>query len=178
MPVIPRESRAARQRDDLIQVLAQELAREGIAGEPLIFENPTSLPERFYAVVVWSAWSDIPVRDRAGLVLQSYQKCDQAHPERPPKAPRLTMASGMTWEEADQRGLFKYAIEPNTPAGEVDPDEVRQAMFDEGAFQTASGLRLRFAVRAAAEQAYERLQKRLPKASWSLIEIRPSATDE
>jgi hypothetical protein len=178
MPVIPKEPRAGRQRDDLIQVLADELGREGVTGEPLIFENPASVPGRFFAVVVWSAWRDVPVRDRAAIILQAYQRFDGSHPGQPAKSPGLTMASGMTWEEADRRGLFRFAIEPNARPEEVDADQIRQALIDEGAVQTATGLRLRYASREPADQAYARLQARLPKGAWSLIESRPSGTDD
>lgn len=171
MPVLPnRPVTPPLGYDPLIATLAEELNHEGQVGEPLIFENPVQAQGRFFAIVVWSAWRSVPVRQRASLILEAYRRYDQAHPDHP-KAPHLTMATGMTWEEADQRGLFPYSITPNTRPGEVDSQAVQDAMRSEGAIVTATGLKLRFASREAAEQAFQRLHDKLPQAYWSLNQI-------
>ncbi|HTU22704.1 MAG TPA: hypothetical protein VMG10_31985 [Gemmataceae bacterium] len=171
MPVLPNQPvTPPAGYDPLIATLAEELEREGQVGEPLIFENPVQAQGRFFAVVVWSAWRAVPVRQRAAIILEAYRRYDQAHPDHP-KAPQLAMATGMTWEEADQRGLFPFSITPNAHPDEVDSQAVRDALRNEGAIATATGLKLRFASREAAQQAFQRLQERLPQAHWSLNQI-------
>ncbi|MGH7169958.1 MAG: hypothetical protein ACRELG_06755 [Gemmataceae bacterium] len=157
-------------QDQLVDKLARELACEGEVGEPLIFENSIGKSHKFFAVVVWSVWRSIPVRQRASLILEAYRRYDQSHPDHA-KAANLAMPTGMTWEEADQKGLFPYSITANAHPDEVDAQAIRDAMLSEGAIATASGLKLRLASREAAQQAFQRLHEQLPQAHWSLNQM-------
>ena len=84
----------------------------GEGGEPLIFENPVQPTDKFFVIVVWSAWANIPWVQRAGIILDAYKRLDAAHAESPAKTNKITIASGLTWEEADLQGFFPYSIHP------------------------------------------------------------------
>ncbi len=128
MPVVPNKpTPPPAERNDLVEQLAMELTREGEGGEPLIIENPIQPGSKFFSIVVWSAWGRVPVRQRSTIILDSYRKRDQANPHERPKAPDLAMATGLTWEEAEQKNLFPFEIEPDADA-EEDPQVVRDAM--------------------------------------------------
>jgi hypothetical protein len=180
MPVVPEKSASIpAEREQLVKQLAQELARQGVVGEPLIFENRVHPSGKlFFAVVVWSAWRDVPARQRSAIILDAYRRFDQSRGPDAAKAPHLSMATGLTWEEADRQGFFPFSITPNARAEEVNPDDVRAAMLKEGAVLTAAGLKLLFPDRESAESAYARLQQQLPQARWSLNQTIVAAQDD
>lgn len=177
MPVVPQQPvHPVAERERLVEKLAQELSREGERGEPLIFENPIQGTKKFTAIVVWSEWRFVPVRQRASVILEAYQKYDEGHPDNP-KGPHLAMASGLTWDEAEAKGLFPFSIYPHVREG-VDPQTIHNAMVQEGGIETASGVKLFFASRSSAEAALQRLYARIPEARWTLSERIPSAQDD
>jgi len=177
MPVVPQQpAPPLAERDRLVERLAQELSREGEMGEPLIFENPIQDTKKFFAIVVWSEWRFVPVRQRASLILAAYQKYDEGHPDNP-KGPHLAMASGMTWEEADAKGLFPFSIEPYVREG-LDPQTIHNAMVQNGGIETALGVKLYFASRSAALATIQLLYAKLPEARWTLSERITSGHDD
>src|SRR5260370_10345529 len=108
-------------RGDLIARLAKELGvTERTGEEPLIFENPIQRSGFFSAMVIWSAWRQVPWSQRAGIITDAYRAYDQLHPEAAPRAPHLATASGFTWEEADLSAVFPFSVEPNVREGEAD----------------------------------------------------------
>ena len=107
----------------------------------------------------------------AGIILDAYKRLDAAHAESPAKTNKITIASGLTWEEADRQGFFPYSISPDAHPDDVPPDQVRRAMLEEGGIETPAGVKLRFKLRESAEKAYARLQRRSPQAHWSLNQI-------
>lgn len=160
-----------RLREQLVTTLAAELQSEAgsnSGAEPVVYENPISPTARFIAIVVWSRWGAVPWGARTGLILEAYQRADAAQPHSSPRAPHLATASGLTWDEADDNGLFKFKIEPLTREGELDPAAVRKAMIDAGAYETSGELRLRFLTLDSAKTAFARLQNALPHAHWSI----------
>jgi len=174
MPVIRSAPPPAHARDELVRRLADELAAAPGAnpnGEPLIFENPLPPTDRLFVVVVWSAWEQVLWGERPRVIADAYRECDATHPDQPPRTPSLAIPTGLTWSEADSNAYFKFAVEPAARAGEVNPDEVRRAMLDEGGYATPSGVKLRFMLRHEAEVAYNRLREKLPAAYWGLSEL-------
>ncbi|HTU93693.1 MAG TPA: hypothetical protein VMF69_26675 [Gemmataceae bacterium] len=177
MPVVPQQPvPPVAERERLVEKIARELSREGEQGEPLIFENSIQDTKKFFAIVVWSEWRFIPTRQRASIILEAYQKYDEEHRDDP-KGPHLAMASGLTWDEADAKGLFPFSIYPHVRDG-VDSQAIHNAMVQEGGIETASGVKLFFASRNSAEAALQRLYARFPEARWTLSERIPSAQDD
>jgi hypothetical protein len=176
MPVVPQQPvPPIAERERLVAKLAQELSRVGEGGEPLIFENYFDT-KKFFAIVVWSEWRFVPVRQRVNIILAAYQKFDEGHPDNA-KGPDVAMASGLTWEEAEAKGLFPFTIYPYVREG-IDPQAIHHAMVQEGGIETASGVKLFFASRSSAEAALQRLYARIPEARWTLSERVPPAQDD
>jgi hypothetical protein len=180
MPVFPKAPPlpAVGSRDQLVDQLADELQVVGERGEPLIFENPVQATDKFFVIVVWSAWVSIPWSQRTGIILDAYRRVEATHPDAPPRARQITMASGLTWEEADLQAFFPFSVTPNVLSNEITPGEVRKAMLEEGGVETPTGVKLRFKMRESAEKAYARLQQELPNARWSLNQIVARIQDE
>ncbi|MBY0524616.1 MAG: hypothetical protein K2R98_14525 [Gemmataceae bacterium] len=178
MPVFPSQPvPVAGDRDQIVETLARELEKPGEVGEPLIFENPIQFTDKFFVVVIWSAWAGLAWSQRPAVILDAYRKYDQEHPEAK-KSARITTASGMTWEEADLAAFFPYSIAPNAHSGMVDPEEVKKVMLEEGGIETPTGTKLRFKLRESAEKAYSRLEKKLPSAGWALIQVIARVQDD
>ena len=180
MPVVPLTTRPVQDadRERLIEQLAHELESQGSVGEPLIFERAPQPGGRLYVLVVWSAWENVPRSLRAALILEAYHRYDRKHAQQPPKAPRIGIAAGETWEEANRLGLFPFSIAPNARADGVTSETVREAMLRTGAVQTPSGIKLWFPSRESAEETFERLQAELPQAHWSLNQIVDQIQDQ
>lgn len=112
-------------------------------------------------VVVWDAFESLASEDRSSIITDAYGD-EQA---------KISLALGVIYEEALEQHVLPYAIVPMTRAGETDPDDVRRAMLDEGAFATRrGGVDLRFPTMAMAEEARRRLSGRLPMAHWSIAQ--------
>ncbi|MBN9122792.1 MAG: hypothetical protein J0I06_27240 [Planctomycetes bacterium] len=153
-------------RNQLVEQLALELEADPAqhAGrEPVVYESPIPPTDRFFAVVVWSAWEDIPWGQRTSLILDAYRRADTDHPERTPRAPLLATANGLTWDEADETGFFKYAVTSPVPADQT----ARNAMIASGGAVTPDGVRLRFLDRKSAQKAVEALRQALPGINWT-----------
>jgi hypothetical protein len=164
------------ERERLIDQLAQELSKDPVdepRGDPLIFENPIQPTDRLFVIVIWSEWNRVAWGERSGIILEAYRRHDAAHPDQPPKAPRVTTSVGMTWDEAENNAFFPFAIRPCIRPGEVDPDVVREAMIEVGAIPTPQGVKFLFLSRAEADRAFDRLQQKLPDAHWALVQIVP-----
>jgi hypothetical protein len=167
MPVIRiDEVLPAQFHNQLVARLAIELNARSEAharGEPLVVENPIRPTDRFFAVVVWSDWEDVPWGARTNLILDAYRKADLERTDAAPRAPFLATANGLTWDEADETGFFKYGVFPYQTAPN---DAVTRAMIDAGAYATRDGPRLRFLDRASSRKALEQLQTQLPSVKW------------
>lgn len=165
MPVIRTSETVAPQfRNELVARLALELNADASTHrnqEPVIFENPIPPTDRFFAVVIWSAWQDIPWGQRTSLILDAYRAADGQQPQRPARAPLLATASGLTWDEADENGFFKYGIE--APGAHT---AIQAAMLAAGGTETPDGIKLRFLDRRSAQTAVEQLRASLPTVAW------------
>jgi hypothetical protein len=165
MPVIRGTSTAtvltADRRNALFEELAQELSGQRVKNGPLIFEIPLEQSNRMDVLVVWEAFEGILSEERTGLILEVYK--DQKG--------KIAQALGVTYGEALEQHLLPYSVVPMTRRGKADPNELRQAMLDEGAVSTADEkVDLRFPTMAMAESAHQRLCERLPQGYWSIAQ--------
>lgn len=165
------EAVAPKFRNELVARLALELNADAATHrnyEPVIFENPIPPTDRFFAVVIWSEWQDIPWGQRTGLILDAYRAADAQRPESTARANLLATASGLTWDEADGNGFFKYGIEApgEHPA-------IKAAMLEAGGTETPDGVRLRFLDRRSVQTALAQLRSKLPNVTWQEKRIYP-----
>jgi hypothetical protein len=146
-------------RAELAEKLAAELKRGGEYGQPLIYERQFRTGKAS-VTVIWDAWDGLPLQERTATILRAYELAEGAESQD-----RVALASGLTVPEAHAAGMLPYQIIPALRKGDpVTPEEVRQAMLDEGASQLLSpqAPQLRFATEEEAEAARRRLSQRLP----------------
>ena len=145
--------------------LVTELRNPQPHGQPMIFEDSIRQTETYHVTVIWDRWRDVPEHARARIILDAYLAYN------PQRVPRITLALGVTGEEAIRLGFLPVAIVPTVRRGEVEADRLKDAMRGEGAIETSKGnLQLRFRALQDAEDAYVRLQKALPGPFWSIVQ--------
>lgn len=165
MPVIRGQATVsvltAERRAELVQQLKDELAGHHVGEGPVIFEIPLDRSNKLDAVVVWKAFDSVSSDDRSGIISEAYGD----------DAAKISLALGVTYEEAIEQQVLPYAVVPMARDGEAGPDDVRRAMLEEGAFEPRRGwIDLRFPTMAMAEQAHGRLCDRLPAGHWSIAQ--------
>lgn len=164
MPVIRGQANVnvlgAERRAELAQQLRQELVGHRVADGPVIYEIPLDRSNKLDVVVVWDAFESLASEDRSSIITDAYGD-EQA---------KISLALGVTYEEALEQHVLPYAVVPMTRA-EADPDELRRAMLEEGAFTARQGIvDLRFPTMAMAEEARRRLCDKLPSGYWSIVQ--------
>lgn len=104
MPVIRKDPRPSPRAMELLAELVAELKRNstepGSEDLPLILEDPERGTTRFGVTVLWEKWSDIPLRERGGLIMDAYKEV-----RGEPEMLRISRALGLTRAEADRLGI-------------------------------------------------------------------------
>lgn len=162
-------------REQLVAMLAAELATVAATGsgpEPVVYENPIPPTERFLAVVVWSRWDVVSWGLRTGIILEAYSRADAAQSDRPPRAPHLATASGLTWDEADENGFFKYAVRLSD--GSDRSQAADDAMIAAGGVRTEDGVKLRLLTLRDAKVALNTVVAAAPHANWLMYRVSDS----
>jgi hypothetical protein len=165
MPVIRGQAKVnvlpAERRAELEERLRQELAGGGGPGGPVIFEIPLDRSSKRDVVVVWDAFESVASEDRSSMITEAYAD-EQA---------TISLALGVTYEEALEQQVLPYAVVPKAQTGDVDPDELRRAMLGQGGFISRQGrVDLRFPTMAMAEQACGHLSDKLHGVYWSIVQ--------
>src|SRR5262249_2770979 len=116
MPVIrPQLSQEQPQREEsLVQQLAAELTAvpdtTAPMRQPLIIEEPLGQADSLHVSVIWEHWRLIDAGRRSLAILNAYELA------APDRVNQITIAMGVTTEEAVDVGLLPYGIEPISTA--------------------------------------------------------------
>lgn len=164
----------ARAREELVAVLANELRVPASGGshQPFIFEQEIPQTDTFHVIVFWDRWREVPPEERSAIIMDAYERTE------PSMVPQVTIAMGVTVEEAIRMDLLPFQVQPMTrDSDHADSERLRTLMIEEGAVQTRDGLQLRFPTRRLAEEAMERLLKEAPEGHWTLVETVTSIQD-
>lgn len=163
MPVIrgtPPQTIAPEKRAALEQRLADEIRGPSSAGGPVIFEVPFGRTGKLDVLVVWEEWEGVRSEDRSDVILDVYRQLRQDD--------KIAQALGVTFLEAADQQLLPYEI-ISTGRATADPDAVRTAMIEAGAFVRPNGKPfLRLPTRDIAEAVLGNLQEKLPTANWAV----------
>jgi hypothetical protein len=173
MPLIRPRPRwdASTPRQALVDEILEELSGSGVATGPVIFEVPRKINDTIHVIVVWPKWEGIPEDDRSAIILDAYAKYEETHPDED-RRKKITVAVGVTPEAAVASDLLPFVVRPYG-RGHSSVEQVRQAMIDEGAIVTPSGIELRFPTWQLAEDALHRLDKKKVEGveHWGLNEL-------
>ena len=164
MPVIRQEPQPTVRRADLVSELYQEWKGQTTGKQPLIYENEIARTGSLHVLVVWDKWAGVEDGERSAIIREAFG--DQS----PKRGLEITIALGLTMEEAIAMGYFPYKIEPAvTGKGEVSQEQIKEAMLAERAITTKNGLELRYRTLQEAFEAYQRLNEKHP-GCWTVPE--------
>ena len=164
MAVIRILTRHAAQHDSLVERLVEELARDARTGQPFVYINNVGQTGSFHVTVVWDAWQDLSAQQRSSIIMDALEQHD------PAKRGHITIAMGLTGEEARRLGILRFKIQlMPKKCEESQQGQLKKLLRDEGAFETHEGLQLLFRTEEQANEAYDRLQTAAPGNHWALV---------
>ncbi len=151
-----------------VKKLAQEFTASSTNVQPLILEERVPTTKSRHVRVIWDAWKKLTDEQRSAVIADAY-----ARAEGPEAAAEVTIAEGVTPQEALALGLLPFKVVP--ARGQHDPTShptYHQALAPE-AGRTLLGAKakeLRYARLEDAEQARRRLEQALPGSSWAVVQ--------
>lgn len=165
MPIIRNGTTDSARVGELTARLADEIRSAHPSGQPVIYENEIAQTGKYHVTVVWDDWARLPLQARSRVILDAYKSAD------PAKTGKLSIAMGLTQQEAASLGLFPYAIVAALRKSDQEKQQkVNEAIAREGAISGPAGLELRFHTRDEAERALERLQAAVPGPFWVIVQ--------
>jgi hypothetical protein len=151
-------------QNELVQRLANELRSEHHRQQPFIYINDVAQTGTHHVTVLWDEWRSLTPQQRSKVVVGAFEQCksDISGP--------LTIALGLTGEEASRLGLTPFKVQLLLKPGEESRRaELEQFLRMEGAFETAEGPQLLFRTLDQADEAYQRLQSEAPGPHWAIV---------
>lgn len=152
----------------VVKKLAYELVSSGSELQPLILEERIAATGSRHVHVIWDSWKNIPDEERSLVILEAYQQAGLAD-----AAAEITIASGVTPEEAIVLGLLPWKIMPARKKNEKLPEEAYTKVLTQEAKNTLLGTKgkeLRYARLEDAHEAKARLLLALPGSFWSVVQ--------
>jgi hypothetical protein len=150
---------------DLVRALELELTSTGDNAQPVILEQFIRPTKSRHIRVIWDRWEGVADEERTQAIVDAY-----ASHERDAPGPEITMAIGLTPDEALASGNLEWLVEMD-PAANGDGEQLRRALAAEAA-RTLLGSRtskLRYATKDAALAACRRLRAAVPDSTWIVI---------
>src|SRR5690348_17001016 len=157
MATKPKRLRHTADREQLVKDLVRYLVEPPPKGQPRILRSSFGRGGRQHVTVIWDRWRGIPLHERSAIIVEA----NDSLPDK--DRGELVFAVGRTMEEAIALGSFPYRVAPLLRDG--DPElwgRIERALREEGAVATSEGLQLRCPTPEAAQDAYLRLQERVP----------------
>lgn len=158
--------------EKLVKRLVHELKSPGTDSQPLILEQIVEATGSRHVHVLWDEWRHLSEEQRSSIIEEAYREAEGAK-----AAADITLASGVTPEEAMVLGLLPYKVVSTRKRHEARPPmadykkaikvEARNTLLG----PTAS--ELRYPRLEDAEEAKKRLQKALPGSEWSVVQEVP-----
>ncbi|MCI0637726.1 MAG: hypothetical protein L0Y72_08850 [Gemmataceae bacterium] len=158
--------------DKLVKRLVQELKSPGNDVQPLILEQFIEGTGSRHVHVIWDDWQGLIDEQRSAVIEEAYAQAEGAK-----AASEITLASGVTPDEALVLGLLPFKVVPTRKRHEAKPPmaDYKKAMKAESR-RTVLGDRseeLRYPRVEDAEAAISRLGKALPGSEWTVVQEVP-----
>jgi hypothetical protein len=169
---MPRFIRSARapspKHESLVKRLVQEFDPGASGLQPLILEERIPATNSRHVHVIWHRWKELADEQRAAVIVDAYTQA-----EGPEAAAEITVADGVTPQEALALGLLPYKVVPVRKRDDPVSSEAYQAALAREARHTLLGPKareLRYARLEDAEQAKRRLEEALPGSAWAAVQ--------
>ena len=164
-PAASRKSRPVPNRDGLVTSLAEAMSISGSSREPRVIWNPLPIQDRLNIIVIWGRWRGISYEERTSIILEACEKHEKGLIDK------IYTAIGRTFDEAIDLGYLPVRVAPVLRRIEQgDWKRIDQALIEEGAVLTETGLQLRFANFDEAQETFLRLQEKVPGPYWTIVE--------
>jgi hypothetical protein len=151
-----------------VKRLVQEFTASSTNLQPLILEEQVPSTKSRHVRVIWDAWKDLTDEQRSAVIVDAYTEA-----EGPEAAAEITIAEGVTPQDALALGLLPFKVMPTRNRDTtVSAEECRKALAVE-ARRTLLGAKakeLRYARLEDAEQTRQRLEQALPASSWAVVQ--------
>jgi hypothetical protein len=154
--------------DRYVKKLAQEFTASSPNLQPMILEEQVPSTKSRHVRVIWDAWKDLTDEQRSDVIIDAYSQA-----EGPKAAAEITLAEGVTPQEALALGMLSFKVVPTHRRTDAVPMADYEAALADEARNTLLGAKakeLRFARVEDAEQARQRLQQALPGSSWATVQ--------
>src|SRR5579871_3795113 len=151
-----------------VRKLVQEFTASSAHLQPLILEEQVPSTKSRHVRVIWDAWKDLTDEQRAAVIVDAYKEG-----EGPEAAEQITIAEGVTPQEALALGLLPFKVVPARKKNDPIPQPVYQSTLAAEARHSLLGPKakeLRFVRVEDAEQAVNRLRQALPGSSWAVVQ--------
>jgi hypothetical protein len=163
--VAPKKAKPIPGREELVAILAEVMSAPGKIRQPQVIWNPMPIEGKLNVIVIWGRWRGISFEERTSIILEACERHKEGLREK------IYMAIGRTPDEAISLGYLPVRIAPvNHRIKDGDGGRVDEALIEEGAVETETGLQLRFASIDEAQDAFLRLQEKTPGPYWMIIE--------
>jgi hypothetical protein len=165
---IIRPSAQSPRHDSFVKKLVQEFTTSSANLQPLILEEQVPSTKSRHVRVIWDRWKELDDEQRAAVIVDAYTQAEGAQ-----AADEITLAEGVTPQEALALGLLPYKIVPARKKTDSLPLEAYQAAQAKEARHTLLGPKareLRYARIEDAQDAQQRLQQALPGSSWAVVQ--------
>lgn len=162
---VVKRSPAAREHEDLVELLADEIAR-GQNAQPACIEEEYAVTHSRHIYVVWDRWSNLPDDERTDVIVRAYAKAEGEE-----VAENIAVAIGVTGDEAVNMGLLPYVVSTPPNAREEFPPQVQAALRQEreNTILGPQAVELRYPTFPDASKAVARLKNAVPHQEWAII---------
>ncbi len=154
--------------DTFVKKLVQEFTSSSANVQPLILEEEIPATKSRHVCVIWDRWKELPDEQRSAVISDAYTEA-----EGPEAAKAITIADGLTPQEAYALGLLSFKVVPTRKKNDPIPLEAYEQAMAREARRTLLGPKskeLRYARLEDAQQATERLTLALPHSSWAVVQ--------
>ena len=166
MAVIAKKNDGKRTRKLTAALRDTILQSEPSLSEPFVIEDQIAQTKSAHVMVIWDKWAHLTPDDRSKTILDAYAEAGRLADAA------ITMAMGLTGEEAFRMGFLQYGIVTTRRKGdEVSINELSKAMASAGGvfLRVGSSTQLRFPTLELAEDAYRRLSQEVPGPYWAIM---------
>ena len=95
---------------------------------PFVFSQRIGATDAINTTVVTQVWKGLSHEERSDVIVEAHRRHGDGE---------VTIALGLTVDEASASGLLPYSIVPLVKQSDpVDPESIRSAMIEEGALET------------------------------------------
>ena len=171
MSATAKKNDSGKRMQSLVDSLANALQHASGRDGPVITENQIGQTKSLHVAVIWDDWDGLTPAERSKVIVDAYARAKRL------RGLTITLAMGLTAEEALRTGFLPYSIVTMRRAGDpVSLNQLAKAMEDAAGIlvKVGASTQLRFPTQESAEDAYRQLSQRIPGPYWAIVHEQPA----